>query len=162
MNAVAVNCRQKSAAEALSNPPFLRIIFSLTGNYRIITGCLSDNFPPIFGATTTVPMGNENFTGKSLLKTAYPIRSSVPTPRVTHDTSPLSPLTPPHHRRMLALTGEPNQSHPRSGAADKWLRVLHRSAEDPSNLLQVMLAKGKFISSLLQSPVHVHANALTA
>ena len=44
------------------------------------------------------------------------------------------------HRRIVAITGEPNRFT--ADAVRKWLRVPLRSAEDPSNLLQVMLAKG--------------------
>ena len=53
-------------------------------------------------------------------------------------------LDTPPHRTHCRFIGEPTAS-----ARANWLRVPLWSAEDPLNLLQVMLAKGVYISSFL-------------
>jgi hypothetical protein len=56
-------------------------------------------------------------------------------------TQPLLSLTPHPPRRIVAVIGEPTRLAP---ARANWLRVPPWSAEDPLNLLQVMLAKGVY------------------
>lgn len=71
-------------------------------------------------------------------------------------------LTLPVHRRIVALTGEPNPFAALQGVAHQWLRVPRWFAEDPSNLLQVMLAKGCLTSPFLPFQVHWDINSRNA
>lgn len=78
-----------------------------------------------------------------------------------HSSLPLI-LTLLTHRRIVALTGEPNPFAALHRVAHQWLRVPRWSAEDPSNLLQVMLAKGCLTSPFLPFQVHRDTNSRNA
>jgi hypothetical protein len=147
MCATAVSCRQKPGdSDGRTLLPINRP--DRPDIDRIRTGYRPDKIAPKISVSATPSRITEGMLWLAQQKIS-PFRSVLRLRDI------LSILTPHSQRRIVAsLTGEPNQSQPRSlvSAADKWLRVLHRSAEDPSNLLQVMLAKGKFISSLPAFP----------